>query len=101
MTGAGTVSLPRVLRGEKPLSRVWDCVPTFDRDLRLSALACSLEENAEIGSLEGSSADETAVYVRLSNELGSVAGIHRAAVLDSNSVCDLLRIKLGQSCADE
>ena len=29
MTGAGTASLPRVLRGEKPLGRVWDSVPTF------------------------------------------------------------------------
>ena len=30
MTGAGTASLPRILRGEKPLSRVWDSVPTFN-----------------------------------------------------------------------
>ena len=29
MTGAGTAFLPRVPRGEKPLGRVWDSVPTI------------------------------------------------------------------------
>ena len=65
------------------------------------AFNSSLNDGVEISSLERSAADKTAVNVLLRKQLSAVLSVHRAAVLNCNSLCGSVIIQLSKSSADE
>ena len=64
-------------------------------------LLSSVADYGEVLSLQGSTADETAVDVSLSKEACSIACVAGSAVLDRDSLCALLAVELCDDAADE
>ena len=78
------------------LSHIAELLPAHA--LRLGG---SGDDAREICRLEGRAPDEAAIDILLRKQLGGVAGLHRATILDAHGLGGLGSDELGEGCADE
>ena len=64
-------------------------------------LLCSVADDGEVLSLQGSTANETAVDVSLSEEACSITCVAGSAVLDRDRLSALLAVELSDDATDE
>src|SRR5574344_3144013 len=70
------------------------------KDSFRSALIGCVDDVHELAGVEGRAADQTAVNVLVAEQLGSVGGIHRAAVLNGDGAGDARAVHGADGGAD-